>query len=161
MAQPDDTSEPAGVNTPESAILGRLANAYRVVFALSFIAIAWLLATIAAAYFSITSPTGTFGQGLATNALASLILVAIAPVLFSVLLHESRWYFLLFVAIAAAIVGLAATRDGGLRDFLLNLGCGLWFLVAVDYYISRRFEAWVEKLAAETQESVRNAQRVL
>jgi hypothetical protein len=67
---------------------------YRILFVSAFIVFAWLAATAAAAYFSLTGATGTFVQALATNALASLLLIVIAPIIFSVLSHKPRPYLL-------------------------------------------------------------------
>lgn len=161
MTKKDKDREQVGVHTPEMAVLGGISNVFRFLLAVGLIGLVWVVAMAVATYFSITSATGTFGQGLATNSLASLLSIAIAPILFSVLLHKSPWYFLVFAGVATVLIVMAANANGGLRDFLLNLGCGIWFLLAVDYYISRRFKAWVDKLEGEAKEMAKEIQLVL
>ena len=161
MAQEEEDGTNAGVTTAESAVLARVANMYRILFVSGFILFAWLAATATATYFSLHADSGTFVQGLATNALASLLLIVVAPIIFSVLLRKPRPYFLVFAVVAFAFIVAAAVTGGGLRDFLLNFGSGLFFLLAVDYYISRRFQAWIDKLEDETKEIVKDVQLVL
>ena len=161
MDRHEQDERSAGVTTPETAVLARLGTLYRILFVSSFILFASLLATASAIYFSLSGATGTFVQGLATNALASLLLIVIAPMIFSVLSHKPRPYFLVFGVVACAFIMAAAVTDGGLRDFLLNFGSGLFFLLAVDYYISRRFQAWIDKLEGEMKEMIKDVQPVL
>jgi hypothetical protein len=159
MGQGDEDENNAGVTTPEMAVLTRLSNMYRVLFVGAFIMFVWVVATIAAIYFSFTG--GAFVQALATNALASLLLIAGAPLIFEVLSQKPRPYFLVFVVVASGLIGAAAITTDGLRDFLLNFGCGLFFLLAVDYYVRRRFHNWLDRLDAATKEAIENIQPVL
>ena len=92
------------VTTPEMAVLTRLSNMYRILFVSLFIAFAWVAATAAAIYFSLTEPDGSFLQALATNALASLLLVVIAPLMFSLLSDKPRLYSIVFVVVAAGFM---------------------------------------------------------
>lgn len=118
MAQPND--DHGGVNTPQSAALTGIANLFRLVFVTVALAVAWLVAVCVAVYYSWTAENGSFVQNLATNSLAGLILLLVAPVLFSVVLRKSPPYAVA-VAIAAGVVLLcAALARGALREGLNN-----------------------------------------
>ncbi len=159
MAKLND--DQGGVNTPESAVLTGIANLFRLVFVTGAIAFAWLIGIGVTLYYSWVSENGSFAQGLATNGLAGLILLVAAPILFSVVLRKSPRYSVA-VALAAAVVLLCAFRtEGALRDVLLNLGTGLWFVLAIDFNIVHRFKVWTAKLQEEAQDAVKDIHLVL
>jgi hypothetical protein len=159
MSRPDD--DHGGVNTPHSAALTGIANLFRLVFVTVALAIAWLGAVFVTAYYSWSAADGSYFQSLATNSLAGLILLLVAPVLFSVVLRKSPRYAVA-VAIAAGLVLVGAAFAGGaLRDVLLNLGIGLWFVLAIDFNIVHRFKMWTARLQGEAREAAEDIHLVL
>jgi hypothetical protein len=161
MAQDDEREALAGVNTVEMAVLEKVRMLYGVIAVILVIGLAWLGATAIAIYYAVTAISGAFWQAMATNVLASLILIAVTPVVFRLLLHSTHWYFVAFSVVASVILALAAQTNGGLRDFFLNLGCGLAFLLAIDYYVKCSFAAWVDRLKARTRQLEHDIQPVL
>jgi hypothetical protein len=134
---------------------------FKVVFVTITLAIAWLTATCAALYYAFTKEDGSFGLALATNCLAALLLLVAAPVLFSLVLRKSRRYSVAVAIVAALLLVLAGQAHDALRDVLLHLGVGLWFVLAIDFNIVHRFEAWLETLRAEAKEAATDIRLVL
>jgi hypothetical protein len=159
VAKLDD--DQGGVNMPESAALTGLVNLYKLVFVTGAMGFTWLVGIGGAFYYSWVSANGSFAQGFAANCLSALILLLVAPVLFSVVLRKPRRYSVV-VAIAAAVVLLCASRtEGALRAVLLNLGTGLWFVLAIDFNIVHRFKAWCGRLEKEAQDAAKDIHLVL
>ncbi|MFW5454362.1 hypothetical protein [Thioalkalivibrio sulfidiphilus] len=153
--------EPAGVNTPESAALTGLANLFKLGFVMLVLVLLWILAVVVAMYYSYVSLDGSFQQGLATTALAALMLAVAVPVLFTVVLRRPLWHSIAVAILAAGILWLAALVPGALRDVLLSLGVGVWFVLAIDYYIVYRIKAWKKRMESEAGEASKNIRLVL
>ena len=159
MAKLDD--DDGAVDTPESAVLTGLANLYKIVFVTGAMAFAWLLGIGVAFFYSWASANGSFAQALAANCLSALILLLVAPVLFSVVLRKARRYSVA-VAIAAGVVLLCAFEtENALRAVLLNLGTGLWFVLAIDFNIVHRFKVWRGSLENVARDAAKDIHLVL
>jgi ABC-type transport system involved in multi-copper enzyme maturation permease subunit len=153
--------EPAGVETAESAVATRAAHLWKLIFVAAWLAVLWLIAVLVSGYGSWAAADGSFVQALATNTLAGLLLLVIAPILFSIVLRRSLRWSVGVAIVAATVLALAAFASGASRDLLLNLGTGLWFVLAIDFNIVHRFTTWTERLARETKEAVENIRHVL
>jgi len=149
----ENESETAGVNTPEAAVLAGLSNIYKLTCVSCTLGFAWLGAAFAAYYFAFSTTDGTFSQSLATNALASLVMIPIAFLLLKpplrVGVHE-----LAIILVGTGLLVTAAVVGGGLQDFLLNLGCGLWFLAIVDSYIKASLSSFLKRIEKEATEPI-------
>ena len=158
MGKSDDDA--AGVNTPESAVLTGISNVFKLIFVSAVLALLWLVAVGIAAYFSYDAATGSFAQSLAINVLAALLLVVVAPILFSMTLRRPQSQVLI-VAAAVAFLWLGSIADGGMRGFLLNIGTGLGLILAIDFNIVHRFKGWRGKLEGRAREAAENIHLVL
>lgn len=152
MNKDTDDNESGSVVTPATKVAAFFSFlAASLAIALAIIT-AWLIATGAALYFSVTAENGTFSQSLAINFLAALFLIAIAPLVIDRIATNTRRYFFVFAAIATCVLFFAYITGGGLRDFLLNFGSGICLVLGVDYYVKHRFTAWLDKIDRENQE---------
>ena len=134
-----------GYVTPADKALEGLSNVVKIIFAAIGIVLGWAVATAVAAYYAATSGTGSYSQGLAINLLASLLLVALAPFLIDIIATRRKAFWAFAAATAGVLVG-AYCAENGWRDFLLNFGSGLCLLLGVDYYVSRRFNDWTQRM---------------
>jgi hypothetical protein len=115
----------------------------KIAFIILALFLAWIASTAAAIYFALTSADGTYGQGLSINALSTLLLIGAAPFLFeAVFIRKSG--VVLFIFFTTLILVAASYVTGGVRDFLLNLGCGCVFLLIADYWLDARVSEWIK-----------------
>ncbi len=149
MAENDDDDFP---RFPGDNLAMGVSNIMQLTCVVVFLAVAWIVLTGFAIYFSWTTVDGTFSQGLATNTLAGLLLLLIVPVLLTAV-QKSIWYSLTAAIIAAGVLFAAAWSKGALRDILLNVGTGLWFMLLVDFYVVHRFKVWTAKMEEKARKA--------
>jgi len=149
---PEKDDDVGYVNTPESKALMGVGNIMQLTCVIVFLAAAWIVTTGLAIYFSWTTEDSTFSQGLATNTLAGLLLLLIVPLLLT-LVQKSSWYSLGAAIVAAGVLFVAAWSKGALREILLNVGTGLWFILVVDFYVVHRFNVWTARMEEEVRKA--------
>jgi hypothetical protein len=115
---PINENDQGGVNTPENALLTGWSHLFQLGCVVTVLAFAWLLATCVAIFFSIKADDGSFIQGLATNILASLLLLVMVPVLFFLVFRKSRPYSFGVAFVAAGVLISAAFAKGALQRSL-------------------------------------------
>ena len=84
------------------------------------------------------------------NLLASLLLVALAPFVIDMIATRRKMFWAFAAATAGVLIG-AYLAESGWRDFLLNFGSGMCLLLGLDYYISRRFSEWTQRMAERAE----------
>ncbi len=142
------------------AVGSAIAGAVLTLFLLVFAAVAWLLITIVAFYFALTTAE-SFSQSVYVEIAVTLLLFGMAPLLLEYWRITSWRTLFISLLIAVVIVGLSSMFSGALQAVLLGVGGGLFFLAALDFYVQRGVIAGLEGRQQERLDAVKTSLKVL